>query len=187
MAVLKLKYYGAQVLQRRAKEVASVDRELIQLAQNMLETMYAHNGVGLAAPQVGVSKRMIIVDCGEEFNDKPLIMLNPEVVAVDGKQLGDEGCLSFPDLFMEVERPMTCTVRFRDLSGEEQEMTGSDLLARAFLHEIDHLNGALFIDFVREAQKLAQEMPKLKSRIAEIIANGPKLAFPVEQPEMAEV
>lgn len=180
MAVLKLKYYGAQVLQRRAKEIAHVDRELLHLAENMLETMYTHNGVGLAAPQVGVSKRMIVVDCGEEFNDKPVVLLNPEVVAVDGKQVGDEGCLSFPELYMEVERPMTCTVRYRDLAGQEQEMTGSDLLARCFLHEIDHLNGALFIDFVRESQRLAEELPKLKDRIAEIIANGPKL------PELAQ-
>ncbi|MBC7543419.1 MAG: peptide deformylase [Candidatus Sericytochromatia bacterium] len=172
MAVLKLKYYGAQVLQRRAKEIPRVDRELISLASDMLETMYSHNGVGLAAPQVGHSRRLIVVDCGEEFQEKPMFLINPEVVSVNGSQIGDEGCLSFPELFMEVERPQSCVIKAWDLSGEQFEVSGDDLLARCFLHEIDHLNGALFIDFVREQAKLAGELPLLKDRIAAMIAAG---------------
>lgn len=176
MAVLKLKYYGAQVLQRRAKEVTRVDQELITLAQDMLETMYDHNGVGLAAPQVGVSKRMIVVDCGEEYQEKPMILINPEVVSVDGSQLGDEGCLSFPELFMPVERAETCTVRAWDLAGNQFELTGSGLLARCLLHEIDHLNGEIFIDHVDDKATLAKELPKLKARIAKIVSSEPAAA-----------
>src|SRR3990167_2031920 len=105
MAILDLKYYGASVLTRPAKPIKNIDRELIKLAEDMLESMYHYHGVGLAAPQVGVSKRFIIVDCGDEYQDRPYFLINPEVVSTEGEQIGPEGCLSLPDLLTDVKRP----------------------------------------------------------------------------------
>lgn len=170
MAILELKYYGASVLQREAKPIKRIDREILDLAHNMLESMYHYQGVGLAAPQVGVSKQMIVIDCGEDFQKEPLVLINPEIVSTQGVQFGPEGCLSLPELYMDVERPAQVTIRFMNIQGESETITGKGLLARAILHEIDHLNGRLFTELVAEKEKLGTELPLLKERIRQILS-----------------
>lgn len=170
MAILDLKYYGASVLKRVAKPVKRIDDDLIQLAQDMLESMYHYHGVGLAAPQVGVSKRMILVDCGDEFQEYPYVLINPEVLSTEGKQFGPEGCLSLPELYTDVERPARCKVRAMNLQGQYYEIEAEDLLCRAILHEIDHLDGVLFTELVDDEIYLKREIPNLKDRIQKILS-----------------
>lgn len=170
MAILDLKYYGASVLTRPAKPIKNIDRELLKLAQDMLDSMYHYHGVGLAAPQVGVSKRFMIVDCGEEYQDEPYFLVNPEVVSTEGEQFGPEGCLSLPELFTDVRRPARCVVKALDLTGKSVTITGEGLLCRALLHEIDHLNGVLFTEFVEDDIVLEREIPVMKERIRQILA-----------------
>lgn len=148
MAKLQLKYYPAEVLRQTAKKVSRVDVAMRKLAQDMLETMYAYNGVGLAAPQVGVSKRLMVIDVsGEDEPNKPIVFINPEIVEKEGELIGTEGCLSFPGVFFEVKRFNKVTVKYTNLSGKEQRLTAEgNLLCRAVQHELDHLNGELFID-----------------------------------------
>lgn len=177
MAILDLKYYGSSVLTRPAKPVKHIDRELIKLAQDMLESMYHYHGVGLAAPQVGVSKRFIIVDCGDEYQEEPYFLINPEVVSTEGKQVGPEGCLSLPEFFTDVERPAKVVVKAMNLRGEQITINAEDFLARALLHEIDHLNGVLFTELVEDAV-LEREIPVMKERIRKIIS-GEIPAVPV--------
>lgn len=170
MAKLQIKYYGASVLRRQAKEINRIDEEIRQLAVDMIETMYQYRGVGLAAPQVGISKRLIVVDCGEEYQETPLVLMNPEIVSSEGTQTGDEGCLSMPELFLPVTRPMKCVVRGVELSGKTVEIEGEELLARCLLHEIDHLNGVLFTDRVEDKDAVAQGLSELKTRVELILA-----------------
>lgn len=170
MAILDLKYYGSSVLTRPAKPVKRIDRELIKLAEDMLESMYYYHGVGLAAPQVGVSKRFIIVDCGDEYQDHPYFLVNPEVISTEGEQIGPEGCLSLPDLLTDVRRPARAVVRAQNLQGKTITITGEGLLARALLHEIDHLNGVLFTELVEDEFVLQREIPLLKDRIHKILS-----------------
>jgi peptide deformylase len=148
MAKLQLKYYPAEVLRTSAKRISRVDASTRKLAQDMLDTMYANNGVGLAAPQVGHSKRMFVIDvAGEDEPRKPIVFINPEITDSDGELIGTEGCLSFPNVFFEVKRFNKVTVKYTNLSGKEQKLTAEgNLLSRAIQHELDHLNGELFID-----------------------------------------
>lgn len=170
MAILDLKYYGASVLNRPAKPIKRIDKELLVLAQNMLESMYHYHGVGLAAPQVGVSKRFLIVDCGDEYQEDPYFLINPEVLSTEGTQYGPEGCLSLPEFLTDVERPAKCTVRAMDLNGETITINAEGLLCRALLHEIDHLNGVLFTEYVTDEDVLANEIPVMKNRIQKILS-----------------
>ncbi|WP_322905298.1 peptide deformylase [Paenibacillus campi] len=133
-----------EVLHKRAKEITKITPNVQKLLTDMAETMYDANGVGLAAPQVGILKRAIVVDVGDEHGLIELI--NPEIVASSGEQLGTEGCLSIPALNGEVRRAMEVTVKGLDRDGNEITVTGRELLARALQHEIDHLNGVLFTD-----------------------------------------
>lgn len=185
MAILDLKYYGASVLTRPAKPVKNIDRELLKLAQDMLDSMYHYNGVGLAAPQVGVSKRFFIVDCGEEYQKEPFFLVNPEIVSVNGKQMGGEGCLSLPEFYTDVERPESCVIKAMDLSGKDITVKGSGLLARALLHELDHLNGILFTDHVDDEQALNEGIPVLKNRIKKILNGELSAQLPLEPEELA--
>lgn len=185
MAILDLKYYGASVLTRPAKPVKHVDRELLQLAQDMLDSMYHYNGVGLAAPQVGVSKRFFIVDCGEEYQKEPYFLVNPEIVSVNGKQMGGEGCLSLPEFYTDVERPESCVIKAMDLSGKDITVKGSGLLARALLHELDHLNGILFTEHVDNEEALNEGIPILKNRIKKILSGELSAQLPLEPEELA--
>lgn len=142
--------YGDPVLEAKAQTVTEFDTpELQQLIADMFESMYAARGVGLAAPQIGISKRIAVIDCsvGEDESQK-LVLINPEILRVEGAQSCEEGCLSLPGFRETVTRPKRVTVRAQNAAGETWEMTGEDLLARAFLHETDHLNGSLYINHV---------------------------------------
>jgi peptide deformylase len=148
MAKLQLKYFPAEVLREKAKKITRVDGAVRKLAQDMLDTMYENNGVGLAAPQVGVSKRLFVLDIsGEDEPNKPIVLVNPQIISATGEMTGTEGCLSFPGVFFEVKRCSKVTVKYTNLSGKEVKLTAeNDLLCRAIQHELDHLNGELFID-----------------------------------------
>jgi peptide deformylase len=142
--------FGDPVLEREAEEVTNFDTpELQKFLDDMFESMYAAKGVGLAAPQIGVSKKIAVIDVsnGENPNDK-LVLINPKIMKVEGKQVGEEGCLSIPGFREQVRRGKRVTVRAQNAKGEEFEMTGEDLLARAFLHETDHLYGKLYITHI---------------------------------------
>jgi peptide deformylase len=142
--------YGDPVLEKQAETVTEFDTpELNEFLADMFESMYAAKGVGLAAPQIGVSQRIAVIDCstGEDPEQK-LVLINPEIIAIEGKQKGEEGCLSIPGFREEVVRGKRVTVRAQDAKGNTYEKTGEDLLARAFLHETDHLNGKLYITHV---------------------------------------
>lgn len=144
MTVLPIVKHPNDILTTPAKEVKTFDRELATLLDDMYETMVAADGIGLAAPQVGVSKRVAIVDLGE--GQDIIEMINPEVVAIGGKEVEVEGCLSFPDLYGEVERPFYVKIEAEDREGNLYELEAEDYEARAILHEIDHLNGILFTE-----------------------------------------
>ncbi|HEV2500764.1 MAG TPA: peptide deformylase, partial [Terriglobia bacterium] len=138
--------YGQPVLDKVAEPVKEFDAALEKLVADMFDTMYAAHGVGLAAPQIGISKSLCVIDTtsAEDPNAK-IVLANPVIVSVEGKQTGEEGCLSLPNFRSPTDRPMKATVRAQDIHGQEITLNGDDLLARAFCHEIDHLNGILFI------------------------------------------
>jgi len=141
--------FGDPVLEKAAAPVTAFDDELQKLVEDMFESMYAARGVGLAAPQIGISKRIAVVDV--TFKEDPgakMVLINPEIILKEGRQRGTEGCLSIPEFREEVTRAKTVTVRAQDVNGKFFERTGEDLLARAFLHETDHLNGKLYISHV---------------------------------------
>src|SRR5512145_153974 len=147
MAILPIRHYPDPVLKRRVEPVARVTPEIVQLCRDMAETMYAAPGVGLAANQVGVSLRIFTADChGEDEPRRLITMINPEIVEVKGEIKEEEGCLSVPEYVAPVVRYAECTVKGLGLDGKEQVVTGQDLLSRCFQHEIDHLNGLLFVD-----------------------------------------
>jgi peptide deformylase len=143
------------VLRQHAAPVERVDDELCRLADDMLETMYAAPGIGLAAPQVGVSRRLIVLDVAKEGEDKrPLVMINPRIVSLgDERRVYEEGCLSIPEVKVEIERPATLVVRYVDRAGAEIETAADGLLATAIQHEIDHLDGRLIIDFLSRLKR----------------------------------
>jgi peptide deformylase len=142
--------YGDPVLEKRGADVTDFDSpELHKLIEDMFESMYAARGVGLAAPQIGISRRIAVIDCsGNEEQPERIVLINPEILATEGLQSGEEGCLSIPGFREQVTRAQRVTVRAQNVKGEWFEMTGEDLLARAFLHETDHLNGKLYINHV---------------------------------------
>ena len=138
--------YGQKVLETPAEPVTVFDGDLQKLVADMFETMYAANGVGLAAPQIGIAKRLCVIDVTSgEKPDGKLVLVNPVIVSTEGKVTQDEGCLSLPDFRAGTKRPQGATVRAQDVRGKEFTMAGEGLLARAFCHETDHLNGILFI------------------------------------------
>ncbi|TDI13801.1 MAG: peptide deformylase [Acidobacteria bacterium] len=147
MAVRDIVLFPEEVLATRGERVEEITAEIRELVADMVETMYAAPGVGLAAQQVGEALQLAVVDVsvGEE-PDQLLVLINPEIIAQEGSQVDEEGCLSFPGITEMVERPMKVTLRAQDLEGEEFEVEGEGFLARAFCHEIDHLNGVLFIE-----------------------------------------
>jgi peptide deformylase len=147
LALLPIRLFGDPVLRERAPEVETFDEALAKLADDMLETMRAAAGAGLAATQVGVLKRLFAWEVVDGDDSRAGAWVNPEVVETSEElQEGEEGCLSFPGLFYPCERPLRARIRARDVHGEQHEVTGEGLLARIYLHEIDHLNGILFID-----------------------------------------
>src|SRR5438128_1993301 len=141
--------FGNPVLEKPGAPVTEFDDELKKLVEDMFESMYAAKGVGLAAPQIGIGKRIAVIDTttGEDPGEK-LVLINPEIVGKDGSQTGEEGCLSIPTFRETVTRAKKVTIRAFDVTGKPFEKTGEDLLARAFLHETDHLNGTLYISHI---------------------------------------
>jgi peptide deformylase len=138
--------YGQEVLDKNAAPVTVFDGELKRLLDDMFESMYAAQGVGLAAPQIGISKRIAVIDITSGKDPKAkLVLINPEIISTQGRQSEEEGCLSVPGFREKVKRPSVVTVRALDAKGKEFTMTGEGLLARAFCHETDHLNGRLFL------------------------------------------
>jgi len=154
--------YGDPVLETPAKPVEKFDEELQALVNDMFESMYAANGVGLAAPQIGISRRLAVIDVTVGKNpEAKIVIANPEIIHTEGEQREEEGCLSVPGFRGHVLRPQYVTVRALDAGGKEFEMRGEALLARAFCHEIDHLNGILFITHL---SLLKRDMIKRKIR-----------------------
>ncbi|MGD8374589.1 MAG: peptide deformylase [Acidobacteriota bacterium] len=147
MAVLEIVTYPNEVLSTSGERVERIDDEVRELVGDMIETMYAAPGVGLAAQQVGVARQIAVVDVSVgEDPDQLLVLINPEITAASGSQVDEEGCLSFPGISEMVERPLNVTLRAMNLDGETYEVEAEGFLARAFCHEMDHLNGVLFID-----------------------------------------
>ncbi|MBE7011656.1 MAG: peptide deformylase [Ruminococcaceae bacterium] len=144
MAIRNIVKVGDDVLTKKCRTVDKFDERIITLLEDMHDTLIESNGVGLAAPQVGVLKRIALVDTGEEI----LELINPEIISTDGSQTGYEGCLSYPGKFGEVTRPMTVTIKFQNRNGEWVTYTGEELTARAFCHEIEHLDGHMFMEKV---------------------------------------
>lgn len=154
MAILPIVKYGDTVLREPTAPVENIDDAIRQLVADMTETMYHAPGVGLAANQVGVSKRLMIIDLSVGRREGELhVCINPEIVESEGDQTDDEGCLSLPDFSEVVTRPSRAVIRYLDLDGNERTMEGRDLMARAMCHEVDHLDGTLYIDYLRGLRK----------------------------------
>lgn len=146
MAIRNIRKKGDDVLRKKCKNVDKIDERLLTLIKDMVETMYEADGVGLAAPQVGILKRLFVIDVYDDYG--PRVFINPEILEVKGSQVGEEGCLSVPGVCEEVDRPYYVKVKAINEKGEEFVLEAEELLARAICHENDHLNGVLFIDHV---------------------------------------
>ena len=164
MAILDIKIYGDPVLRKVAEPVDEVTEELSELADDMLETMYEAPGIGLAAPQVGKSIRLIVVDVSKEDEDPaPFVLFNPEIIPESEPVVMEEGCLSVPGVYAEVIRPEIITVKALDEDGKSITLEKIDgILSRCIQHEIDHLNGKLFVDKLKNASDRAMVQSKLK-------------------------
>ncbi len=147
MAIRNIRKFGDKVLTKQSKPVTEVNQKLITLINDMLDTMYEEGGAGLAAPQVGILKRLAVVDTSPE-GDSPIILINPEIIESSGEQFGGEGCLSLPGKVGMVKRPNYVKVRAQDINMEFFTVEGTELTARAFCHEIDHLNGVLYTELM---------------------------------------
>ncbi|AFZ48053.1 peptide deformylase [Cyanobacterium stanieri PCC 7202] len=161
-APLKLHILGDKVLRQNAKRIAKIDQSVKDLALQMLQTMYAENGIGLAAPQVGVNKQMIVVDLQpDNETNPPLVMINP-VIKKYSKDVCvlEEGCLSIPNVFFDVTRPSKIEVEFKNLEGKLQRIKAIGWMARVIQHEMDHLTGVLFVDRIKNNLALTQELTK---------------------------
>jgi len=162
MAILHICTYPEEILHQRAEPITEIDEEVVKLVDHMAETMYSAPGIGLAATQVGVAKQVLVADIAPRRPESELIVLiNPEIVAAEGEVIFEEGCLSVPDYQAEVKRHEKITVRGLNLKGEEVEIEAEGLLAIVLQHEIDHLNGVLFID---RLSKLKRDLYKRRMR-----------------------
>ena len=144
MAIRNIRKYGDSVLNKECKPIKEMNRRLEVLIEDMLDTMYEANGVGLAAPQVGILKQLVVIDISPE-GDSPMVLINPEIIETDGSQTGEEGCLSVPGKQGVVTRPNYVKVKALNEDMEEVIYEGTELLARAFCHEIDHLHGIVYV------------------------------------------
>jgi len=160
--------FGNPVLEKPAEKVTVFDEELKKLVDNMFESMYAAHGVGLAAPQIGISRRIAVVDVTFQEDVKAkLVLVNPEIIDTEGKHTQSEGCLSIPDFRENVKRALKVTIRAQDVHGKFFERTGEELLARAFQHETDHLNGKLYISHIS-----ALKRDLIKRKIRKLVKAG---------------
>ncbi len=154
MALREVRIQGDPILEKPCRPVTEVTERIRTLIDDMLETMYEHDGVGLAAPQVGVLKRIVVIDVGEG----PIVMINPEILETSGEQTGAEGCLSLPGKYGTVTRPNYVKAKFFDENMDEYEIEGEELLARAICHELDHLDGHMYTELAEGPLYTAEEM-----------------------------
>ena len=183
MSVLPIYVYNHPVLRKKAKPVRSLTTELSTFVEDMFETMHKAGGIGLAANQVGSTQRVIVIDLsgGEDTKEeKPLALVNPEVIQAEGVETMEEGCLSIPGLRDEVERPDHIRVRFKDIEFKDQELDATGLLARVLQHEIDHINGVLFIDHLNIVKRKL-----LRGRLNKIRKGEVEVEYPVVSPTPA--
>ncbi len=162
---------GSDTLRTEAKRISKVDNELRDLARDMLQSMYSAKGIGLAGPQVGISKELLVIDINfEDSAAEPLILINPEITAF-GSTLTtyEEGCLSIPGIYLNVVRPSTIKLKFRDDMGRPRKMNADGLLARCIQHEVDHLRGVLFVDRVTSTEDLKKELTKEGYKMKDVI------------------
>lgn len=155
MALRNIVKDGDPILRKVCRPVEKFDMRLWDLLDDMTQTMYESDGVGLAGPQVGMMRRVCVVDCAD--GEGVVELINPQIIAAEGEQTGNEGCLSFPGLWGTVTRPNKVTVRAQNRNGEWFEITGEELKARALCHEIDHLNGVCFVDLAKELTREVKE------------------------------
>ncbi len=171
MAVLDLKYYGDPILRKVAKPVANIDGEVVRFAEDLIQTMQVNNGIGLAANQVGRDIRIYAVDPSViDDAEEPFVLINPKIIATDGEQSGEEGCLSFPGLFETVTRPERAIIEALDTNGNPVRFERDGLMARVLLHEYDHLEGKLFIDYfgLLKKQLVNRKLQRLKAGDLEV-------------------
>ncbi len=177
MTLRKILIHPDPRLKATADPIVSVDKDLRALADDMLETMYDAPGIGLAAPQIGVLQRMFVMDCVKEegATPEPMVLINPEIIAAsEARNIYDEGCLSIPDQYAEVERPAVVKMQWTDLDGKIVQEEFDGLWATCAQHELDHLNGTLFIDHLKplKRQMITRKMQKLKRELAREAKNG---------------
>lgn len=169
----QVRTYGDPVLRRVAEEITDVDGRLVKLADDMLETMYAEPGIGLAAPQIGVGRRLFVYDVGEG----PKVLVNPVVAESRGEWVYEEGCLSIPGIYWEITRPKEIHLTGFDLDGNEVSIEADELLGRLFQHELDHLEGVLMVDRLDEDQRKAAKK-LLRERFVDLGRTAPKIPTP---------
>ena len=160
MAIRNLRYGDDEILRKKSREINVIDDKIKELADDMLDTMHKFDGVGLAGPQVGILKRIIVIDLYDDVNQ--YVLINPVLIKAKGEQVVDEGCLSFPNQFGKVRRPKSVVVEALDINGKKVRLEAKDLLAQALCHEIDHLNGEVFINKVEEGtlETITEDMKK---------------------------
>lgn len=164
MALLEIKKYGDKILESPTEEVDVIDKEIQKTIDDMLETMYAASGLGLAANQVGIPLSITVIDLYEDKNSKALVLINPKIIYERGKIIEEEGCLSFPKIYTLVERPKNLTVEAINIKGELIRIEAKDLLARVISHECDHLKGILFINKINQIKR-AMIIKQISKRI----------------------
>lgn len=159
---LKIHYLGDRVLRQPAKRITKVDDNLRTTIKQMLQTMYSSDGIGLAAPQVGINKQLIVIDCDyKDPANPPLILINPKIIKSGTETcIGEEGCLSIPGVYLEVTRPETVEISYKNEHGKPSKLKASGLLSRVIQHEMDHLNGVMFVDRVENNLALNEELNK---------------------------
>jgi peptide deformylase len=167
--ILPIRIYGDPVLRQKAEPVRNIDGPLVSMAGRMIESLAAARGLGLAAPQVGCSQTFCVINLPalDPKSTKPLILINPQLLTSDGRVVYQEGCLSFPGMYVDVARPQQITLQGLDQDGNPLELEASDFLARVFLHEMDHLNGVLFIDHLSPIKRQL-----LKKQLKELSLKG---------------
>lgn len=164
MALRQIRELGEECLKKVCKPVTVMNQRTADLIEDMLDTMYESEGVGLAAPQVGILKRIAVIDAGEDYQDGPIVLINPEVIETSGEQTDYEGCLSYPGMLGKVTRPNYAKVRALDENLEPYEIEGEGLLARALLHEIDHLDGHMYVEKVEGKIYTSEEFQQLMEK-----------------------
>ena len=173
MSIRKIVIEPDPILRKKSESLEKVDDEIRKLLDDMLETMYAAPGIGLAAVQIGILKRIIVIDISKNKEKKtPLFLINPEIISKSKKtSVYEEGCLSLPGYFAEIERPAECQIKFIDYNGKERVLVANGLLATCIQHEVDHLNGILFIDYLSKLKKdmIIKKLIKHKKELNKVV------------------